>query len=159
MIARPGSEAVRFGLVGATAIWLWLLAVDVIAGAPLHTSGVLGQEVLGIILASVHASLLAGVVAFTIAHYALWQLVGRLVVRAITADARSPGILLGATVIFILLQLLFVGITQIFNETLLRRHAWPALFGGNVIGFLVAGAYLLRRHPELRSQLRRDGNE
>lgn len=159
MSARPTSEAVRFGLIGATAIWLWLLVVDVIAGAPLHTSGVLGRELLGIIWPTLHTSLLAGVLAFTLVHYALWLLLGKLVVRTIAADARSPGILLGATVILILLQLLFVGITQIFNETVLRRHAWPALFGGNVIGFLVAGAYLVRRHPELRAQLRRDGNE
>jgi hypothetical protein len=158
MSARPASEALRFGLIGATAIWLWLLALDVIAGAPLHTPGILGRDVLGIIVPSVHASPLAGVLAFTLAHYTLWLLLGRLVVRAIAADVRSPGILVGAIVIFILLQLLFAGITQIFNETLLRHHAWPALFGGNVIGFLIAGAYLLRRHPELRAQLRRDGN-
>jgi hypothetical protein len=66
--------------------------------------------------------------------------------------------LLGATVVLILLQLLFVGITEIFNETLLRGHAWPALFGGNVIGLLIAGAYLRRRHPELGAQIRGDGN-
>lgn len=158
MNTRPTHEGLRIGLVSATAIWLWLLAVDLIAGAPLHTPGALGQELLGIVLAGVHASPWAGVLVFTIAHYALWLLLGTLVVRAIAADARSPGILIGAIVILILLQLLFVGITQIFNETLLRRHAWPALFGGNVIGFLLAGVYLLRRHPELRARLRDDGN-
>ncbi len=158
MSARPAREAVRVGLVGATAIWLWLLAVDLVAGAPMHTSGMIGRDLLGIILPGVHTSLAEGVVAFTIAHYAFWLLLGRLVVRAITADARSPGTLVGATVIFILLQFLFIGITEIFNETLLRGYAWPALFGGNVIGLLLVGAYLFRRHPELPSQLRGDGN-
>jgi hypothetical protein len=156
--ARSAHEGLRIGLVGATAIWLWLLVVDVIAGAPLHTSGVLGRELLGIIWPSLHTSLLAGVLAFTLVHYALWALVGTLVVRAIAADARSPGVLMLAVVILILLQLAFVGITQIFSETLLRHYAWPALFGGDVIGLLIAGAYLLRRHPELPAQLRRDGN-
>jgi hypothetical protein len=152
------TDGVRTGLVGATAIWLWLLAVDVIAGEPLHTSGVLGRDLVGIFLPSLHTSLAGGVVAFTLAHYALWMLLGTLIVRAIAADVRSPGILIMAVFIFTLLQLAFVGITEIFNETQLRRHAWPALFGGNVIGLLVAGAYLARRHPALRAQLRRDGH-
>ena len=158
MSARPANEAVRIGIAGATAIWLWLLAIDVIAGAPLHTPGIIGRDLLGIILPGVHTSLLAGVLAFTLAHYALWTVLGMLVVRAIAADAQSPGVLILAIIILILLQLVFVGITQIFDETLLRRHAWPAMLGGNVIGLLIAGAYLLRLHPELPAQLRRDGN-
>lgn len=158
MSARPANEGLRVGFASGTAIWLWLLAVDAIAGAPLHTPGVLGRELLGIIWPTLHTSLLAGVVAFTLVHYALWTLVGTLIVRAIAADARSPGILVGATVILILVQLLFVGLTEIFNETLLRHHAWLALFGGDVIGLLVAGLYVFRRHPELRARLRDEGN-
>lgn len=30
------TEGTRVGLAGATAIWLWLLAVDVITGEPLR---------------------------------------------------------------------------------------------------------------------------
>ena len=152
------NEAARVGLVGATAIWLWLLAVDVIAGAPLRTSDVLGRDLLGIFLPGVHASLLGAVFAFTLVHYALWRLLGTLVIRAIAADARTPGVLIVAVFVLTLLQFAFLGITEIFNETQLPGYAWPALFGGNVIGLIVAGVYLVRRHPELSRQLRRDGD-
>ena len=43
-------------------------------------------------------------------------------------------------------------------ETQLGRHAWDALIGGNVIGLVLVGAYLVR-HPELPAQLRLDGDE
>jgi hypothetical protein len=45
------------------------------------------------------------------------------------------------------------------TETQLGRHAWDALIGGNVTGLVLVGAYLVRRHPELAAQLRRDGDE
>lgn len=153
------TEGSRVGLVGATAIWLWLLAVDVITGEPLRTSGLLGRDLLRTLLPGDPPSLLSSVAAFTLAHYALWILLGTLVVRAIAADARSPGLLIVVVFILTLLQFAVVGITLIINETQLPGHAWPALFGGNVIGLLVAGTYLVRRHPALRAQLRRDGDE
>lgn len=87
------------------------------------------------------------------------MLLGTLVVCAIAADTRSPGLLIVAVFILTLVQFAFVGITEILNETQLPRHAWPAVFGGNVIGLLVAGTYLVRRHPELPAQLRRDGDD
>lgn len=153
------NEGRRAGLIGATSIWLWVLAVDAIAGEPFHTTAVLGRDLLGILLPGADASLLGGVTAFTLAHYALWIALGSLAVRAIGADARSPGVLLAAFNVLTLLQLALVGLTQIFIETQLGRDAWAALFGGNVIGSVLVGAYLLRRHPELPAQLRRDGDE
>ena len=153
------TEGARVGLVGATAICVWLLAVDVVTGEPLRTSGVLGRDLLGIFLPGVRPSLLGGVVAFTLAHYALWILLGTLVVRAIAADTRSPGLLIVTVFVLTLVQFVFVGITEILNETQLPRHAWPALFGGNVIGLLLAGTYLVRRHRELPAQLRHDADE
>ena len=151
------SEGVRAGLIGATAIWLWLLAVDVIAGPPLHTPGTIGGGLLGIMLPGAHTALWADVLAFTLMHYALWALFGTLIVRAIVVDGRPPGVLLWAITILVLLQLVFLGITEILAQTTLRRYAWPAIFGGNLVGWLLTGLYLLRRHPELPGQWRRDG--
>jgi hypothetical protein len=151
------SEGVRAGLIGATAIWLWLLAVDAIAGRPLHTPGTIGRGLLGIILPGAHTALWADVLAFTLVHYALWALFGTLIVRAVVVDVRPPGVLLWAITILVLLQLVFLGITEILAQTALQRYAWPAIFGGNLVGWLVAGSYLLRRHPELPAEFRRDG--
>lgn len=154
-LRRP-DEGIRTGVVGATAIWLWLVAVDLIAGSPLYTPRVLGRGLLGIILPGASAPLWADVLAFTILHYGLWVLLGTLVVRAVRADVRTPGTLVGAIVIIILLQLGLVGITAMLAQVGLHRMAWPAIFGGNLVGWLATSLYLLRRHPEIPAELRRD---
>jgi hypothetical protein len=153
------SEGLRTGLAGATAIWLWLVVVDFILGTPMHTSGVLGRGLLGIILPGARTAPWTDVLAFTVLHYALWALLGTLLVRAVAADRRQPGVLIFATFLVILLQLAFVPITVMLAQDALRRHAWPAIFGGSVIGFLTAGLYLRHRHPDLGARLRREGND
>jgi hypothetical protein len=149
-------EGVRAGLLGATGIWIWLFIVDVITGRLLYTPGRIGRDLLGIIFPGVHTPLWADVLAFTLVHYALWALVGTLIVRAIAADARTPGVLLLVVFVLILLQLGFVGWTEILNETALRGSAWWAIFGGSLVGWLITGLYLRRHHPDLPAQLRRD---
>jgi hypothetical protein len=96
---------------------------------------------------------LADVLAFTVAHFAFWLLLGSLAVRAIQVEAQSPGVLLLAITVLVLLQLATVGITAILAETALHRNAWSVILGGNAVGWLLMGTYLLRRHRELR----RDG--
>jgi hypothetical protein len=154
----PG-EGLRTGFAGATAIWLWLLLVDLIGRMPFHTSGVLGRDLLGIIFPGACVPLWTDVLAFTVVHYALWTLLGRLLVGAIAADARQPGVLILAVYLLILLQLAFVVITAILAQTALPHRAWPAIFGGNVIGLLAAGIYLRHRHPDLRAMLLREGSD
>jgi hypothetical protein len=155
---RP-SEGVRTGLAGATAIWLWLFVLDLIERMPMHTSGVLGRGLLGIVLPGARTSLWADVLAFTVLHYGLWIVLGTLLVGAIAADARLPGVLILATFLLILLQFALVVITAIFAETALPRDAWPAIFGGSLIGLLTAGLYLRHRHPDLGAMLFREGSD
>jgi hypothetical protein len=151
---REGSRA---GFVAAAAVWLWLLALDVIAASPLHTSGTIGRGILGIIVPGARTPLLADVLAFTVAHFAFWLLLGSLAVRAIQVEAQSPGVLLLAITVLVLLQLATVGITAILAETALHRNAWSVILGGNAVGWLLMGTYLLRRHREIPAELRRDG--
>ena len=125
----------------------------------MHTSGVLGRGLLGIILPGADTPFWADVLAFTIVHYALWALLGTLLVDAIAADARLPGVLILATSLLILLQFALVVITAILAQTALPRYAWPAIFGGSLIGLLTAGLYLRHRHPDLGAMLLREGND
>lgn len=153
-----GREGTRAGFLGATATWLWLLALDVAARSPLHTSGTLGRGLLGIILPGAPVPRWAAVLAFTLLHYSLWALLGRLVARAIRADARTPGMLVGAIVVLVMLQLAVVVVAAMLSQEGLHRLAWPAIIGGNAIGLFVTGAFLLWRHPEIPAELRRDSD-
>jgi hypothetical protein len=66
----------------------------------------------------------------------------------------TPAVLLLAAVVTILVMLALIGITMIFaSGGLGGGFAWLSIYVGSVIGLALAGGYLLRWHPEVRSEL------
>ena len=97
----------------------------------------------------------AGVITFTIAHYAVWMGVGTLLMATVRRAARMPSVLLGVIVVLILTQFLFVGITTILAQGRLGANAWRDLMIGDAIGWGSVAWYVLHAHPELRGELAR----
>ena len=71
-------EGTRLGLIVATAIWLWLAAVDALVGQPGRTFTVLG-----------------GIAGFTALHYLLNVAYGIAVMAAVHASEREPSLIIG----------------------------------------------------------------
>lgn len=166
MLAGAGTrprrhEGLGVGALGATAVWMWLLISDMHSRTPFSTPAFLGRGLLSIDAGGAHLLALAGVVAFTIAHYAVWMAVGTLVIGAVKRAARTPSILLGLVLLLILTQFLFVGITAILAQGRMDATAWRDLMIGDVIGWGAVAWYVLRAHRELRSELARasEGND
>ena len=151
----PRHEGLGVGAIGATAVWLWLLVSDMHSRTPFGTPVFLGRGVLSVDARGRPFAALAGVIAFTIAHYALWMAVGTLVIAAIRRAARTPSVLLGLVVLLILMQFLFVGITAILAQGHLGTAAWRDLLIGDVIGWGAVTWYVARTHKELRGELAR----
>jgi len=152
-------EGLVVGAIGATAVWAWLLIQDLHARVPLSTPAFLGRGLLSIDTGAAWVPAAAGVVAFTIAHYALWLGVGTLLIAAVRRAARSPSILLAVVLLLILSQFLFVGVTAILAQGRLGADAWRDLLIGDVIGWGAVAWYVLGRHGELRGELARAGDE
>ena len=152
-------EGVRVGALGATAAWTWMLVSDLLSRTPFSTPAFLGRSLLSVNAHGEHVSAVAGVVAFTIAHYAVWIGVGALLMAAVRQAARTPSILLGALVALILTQLLVVGITAILAQGPLGPAAWRDLMIGHAIACGAVVWYLLRAHPEIRSELAHASDE
>lgn len=76
-------EGLGVGVIGATAVWMWLLVSDMHSRTPFSTPAFLGRGLLSIDARGEHVSALAGVFAFTIAHYAVWMAVGTLVIAVV----------------------------------------------------------------------------
>lgn len=155
---RGRGEGFRVGAIGATAVWLWLLVSDMHSRMPFSTPAFLGRGLLSVDARGRPFSTLAGVIAFTIAHYALWMAVGTLVIAAIRRAARTPSVLLGLVLLLILMQFLFVGITAILAQGHLGAAAWRDLLIGDVIGWGAVAWYIRRAHKELRGELARAGD-
>jgi hypothetical protein len=152
---RRRHEGLAAGAIGATAVWAWLLVSDMHSRIPFSTPAFLGRGLLSVDAPRAHLLAVAGVIAFTIAHYALWMGVGALIMAAVRRAARAPSILLAVILLLILSQFLFVGVTAILAQGRLGAAAWRDLLIGDAIGWGAFAWYVLRTHTELRGELAR----
>lgn len=123
-------EGVRLGLIVATATWFWVAIVDAASGRPFHTFHALG-----------------GVVAFTAVHYALCVTYGVVLVAAVHGAEHEPSLVFALIFGAILFQVAFAMLTTLLAASAVGNVAWPAIFGGSLIGASVAFILLTRTHP------------
>lgn len=123
-------EGTALGIVVATGIWVWLAAVDAVAGHPFQTF-----------------SLLGGIPAFTIVHYLLNIAYGVAVVSAIHAAPREPSVVIAVLFGIVTLEIAFAMLTILLSNLGLGSRAWVGIFGGSLIGTGLALFVISRRHP------------
>jgi hypothetical protein len=129
-------EGTALGIIVATAIWVWLAAVDALAGHAFHTF-----------------SLLGGISAFTIVHYLLNIAYGVAIVSAVHGAAREPSLAIAVVFGVVTLEIAFAMFTVLLSNLGLGARAWIGVFGGSLIGTGVAIFVLSRGHP-LAAQVR-----
>jgi hypothetical protein len=134
-------EGARLGLVVATSIWVWLAVVDAIAGEPFRTFTVLG-----------------GIGLFTAMHYLLNLAYGVLLVSGIHGAAREPRLVIAVAFGFPVVEFVFALVTVLLSHLGLGELAWVRIFGGSLIGTIIAIVILARRHP-LAAELRQAEEE
>jgi hypothetical protein len=129
-------EGAGLGIVVATSIWVWLALVDAIAGEPFRTFTVLG-----------------GISTFTLVHYLLNLTYGVAILSLIHGAAREPSLVIAVGFGFLMVEFAFAMVTVMLSQ-LLGELAWVRIFGGSLVGALIAIVVLARRHP-LAADLRR----
>jgi hypothetical protein len=145
-VAREGVIA---GILGATAVAVWFLVVDMIAGHPLYTPTLLGTALFSIVGGTAHESTLTYLVAYTIFHYAAFVGSGLAVSYVVHKAETEPSVLMIFVLLFIIFELGFYGLILMLAETTLRSLAWYQIAAGNVLAALVMGTYMWRTHPAL----------
>jgi hypothetical protein len=131
-------------------VWIWVFLSDWVSGAPLRTATFLGRGVLSV--AAPGAREWVSVLAFTVVHCGLWTLVATLLLVAVHIAARTPQVLMFVVVVFILLQLAITALTMALSQGSLGVLAWRSVFVGNALGWAATVWYIIRWHPELRSE-------
>lgn len=148
-------EGVFAGFLGATAIAVWFFIIDAINGNLLFTPDLLGAGLLGILgTPSELDSTFMHVAIYTVFHYAAFALVGVLVAVVIHQASRTPGILAGFLVAFVVAQVGFYMLSALLSESPLGRLAWWQVFVGNLLAAALMGWYMWRRHPKLGGEFR-----
>jgi hypothetical protein len=153
-IVREGLVA---GVVGAAAVAAWFLVVDLARGQPLFTPGALGSALfLGASdVAAVEVTVWT-VVGYSFFHFLAFAAVG-LVASVIVSEAeKAPPLILGAILLFVVFEALFLGLLAIVAEFLLGPLAWWSIALGNLLAVVAMGFYLWKKHPGLREALASD---
>ncbi|HUF25770.1 MAG TPA: hypothetical protein VMM18_02215 [Gemmatimonadaceae bacterium] len=151
-VVREGAIA---GAIGASAVAVWFLVVDIIAGEPLYTPALLGRalfSLFGPVPAGETAAL--HIVGYTIFHFAAFVAVGMLVVRMVHWAHSEPSVLAGFLMLFVAFQLGFYGfVTLLAQQDVLGALAWWQIGAANLIAALFMGIYIWRTHPALWTEL------
>jgi hypothetical protein len=147
-------EGLVAGVLGAAAIALWFLVLDVVGGRPLHTPTILGTAIFrgGEGLASPETVPVSFemVLLYTWVHTLVFCVIGGVAARLLAVAEREPNAGFGILLLFVVFEFGFLVVTLLFAEPVLRALTWPAILVGNLLAALAMGVYFRRRHPGLR---------
>jgi hypothetical protein len=150
---RHPHEVLPAGALGAAVVWLWILLIGAINGTPLRLATLIGSGLTHIVRVPSAPEWVA-VVVFTIFHFVVWLGIAEVMTVVLRVAVHTPAVLLLAAVVTILLLLALVGITMIFaSDGLGAGFAWLAIYAGSILGLATTAWYILRCHPEVRTEL------
>lgn len=151
---RTWKEGVNAGLLGAAGVAGWFLLVDYTSGTPLATPNVLGSALLSVLGPAAIYPMLVNVLAYTLFHVAAFVAVGCIVSAIVAASDRTPGVLVGLLLFFVVFEAGFYTLTLLLRGvTGVPQLAWHHIGIANLIAALLMGTYLWRRHPELADRV------
>ena len=146
-------EGILAGFIGATGVALWFLMVDLVAAELFFTPTRLGMAFGRVFRVPLMVE--SGTIAFlgyTVLHYAVFAAIGTLAAAVVHASGRSPSLLAGAFLAFVVSEALIYGFIALLHGTDLLEHlTWVLLAIGNLIGAVLIGWKLWRDHPALKA--------
>lgn len=150
-LVREGAIA---GFIGATALAVWFLIIDVASGQPFRTPRVLGFALFSVLGgATSDDSWLVHVAGYTVFHYAVFIALGILSVKLVHIAERSPHVLAGVTILFVIIHIGSYGLsTLLAASAFFGGTAWYLVLAGNLVAAIGMGIYLWRSHPRLRQE-------
>jgi hypothetical protein len=139
------------GLIGAGAVALWFLVLDIARGRPFYTPAALGSLLfLGASSPEAVRVDLGMIVAYTLVHVAAFAVVGIALEWAAVRIERAPGMWLMALLTLIILEGLFIGTVGALAGWVLGTLGIWAVGIANVAAVAAMGGWLWVTHPRLR---------
>ncbi|MGH7674439.1 MAG: hypothetical protein ACREMV_04130 [Gemmatimonadales bacterium] len=143
------------GLVGAAAVALWFLILELAAGRPFRTPAALGSALLLGASGPHEIQVSIGVVAtYTVVHLAAFWAAGVAFVALAEQLERTPGLIQLAVMAGIVLEGLVVGTLAVGAQWVLGVIGWWTVLVGNAIAVAAMGWLVWRAHPALGQKLR-----
>lgn len=153
-------EGLITGFIGAVVVALWFAVVDLTTREFFFTPAALGSAVFqgarGVGEVEISAMNVAG---YTILHVLSFIAVGLIAAYLATHAERNGVVILGAVLLFVTFETLFLGLSAIAASWLLAALNGWTILGANLVAAGAMGIYLWRAHPGLRAQLGSDVEE
>jgi hypothetical protein len=148
-------EGMAAGFLGATAIAVWFLIVDVVSGHPLYTPDLLGRGLISVLgkPPAMPDTMMTHVLAYTLFHYVAFSLVGVIVASIVHQSARTPAILAGFLIMFVVFELGAYGLAGLLTESEFGGLAWYQIFVANLLAAVLMGWFMWVRHPGLKRDI------
>ena len=139
------------GMIGALAVAVWFLVLDVAAGRPLYTPNVLGNVLLhGSAGALTDASLNpVSVAAYTAFHFLVFIVIGVTLAYLMSLFERFPIMFFVLLVLFLCLQMGFFVINLALGAELLGRLPIWSVVVANLLAAVGMALYQWKRHPSV----------
>lgn len=159
-ILREGFVA---GIIGATAVAVWFLLVDLVSGQAFFTPAMLGQatfwgvtdpDAVRTLFATDTERIFASVVAYTAVHGVAFVIVGVIAAALAYEVELFPSTLFIVVVFFAIFEFGFYVLVAVLAQPLLGALAWWNVAIGNAIAAFGMGYYLWKMHPKLQQELR-----
>jgi hypothetical protein len=152
-ILREGFYA---GCIGAAAVAVWFLVIDVINGRPFFTPAMLGSAVFwGASDPSQVVIEFSRVVGYSMIHVSAFVVIGTIAAALMFQAEDTPPALFLVIVLACFFEVGFYVLVAIMAQPLLGALAWWNVAIGNAIAATAMGYYLWRAHPKIAEELKR----
>src|SRR5215510_1278518 len=140
-------EGVVAGLLGASVVAAWFLAVDTIQGEPLRTPHLLGTTFLRVQAGA------PAVIAYTIVHGVAFGIFGIVAAILLAGAEREPMLVFGLVMLFTAFEIFSFGAIVIGAKWLLDELAGWTIFVGNVLASVAMLGYFFTGHRGLARRM------
>jgi len=147
---RTLREGITAGVLGATAVAVWFLILDVVAGHPFATPAALGSSLATLFGAPGTGPAAVHVFGYTLFHYAAFIIVGMIIAAVINNAENEPSLLIGFLILFVAFEIGWYGWTALLaRPESFGQLAWYQVMVANLIAAATMGVYMYRRHATL----------
>lgn len=147
------SEGIAAGMLGAAAVAVWFLLLDLVQRRIFFTPAALGSALFLNATSPEEVVISPAIVlGYTAVHVAAFAAVGLLLAALAAAAERHPPVLLGIALLFFTFEVFFLGLIALLANWLLDVLAWWPILVANAIAAVVMAVYVWRAHPVLRAR-------
>jgi hypothetical protein len=149
-VLREGTIA---GVLGAVVGAVWLFALDLAAGRPLHTPSALGRIFFaGDVNPGAREISPDAVLGFALVHLITFLVGGIGLTGIVHLVSRNPAFRMGLWIGLVVAAGYFAGLAYMLATSTGDRVPFWSVAGGNLLALGAMAWYLLRRHPRLATR-------